>query len=271
MTTPLIVQGSAATVGAEVIERAVTRAAKTSGRPLQSTAAQRAAIKTAEQLVEKHGPNVLRIVEDGGLEILEAAPRYGDDFVELAGRASPRARRELAVNADRLYPLADDFGVEFLELEARIPGLAEDVYRLYDAPAARTVAEVVGTKDLPRFIRYAESADSPATRELLLETYRKHGSSVFERIPAKVILAGGLTAAMLYAVDRGGDALEASPGVVGNVLKHGVWSGAAVLLVLGVLLLWRFGLMPWHRRPSRPTPVQTTTGGQRPPSETFND
>lgn len=253
-TVGLADAGVAGKIAKEVLEATVDRAAKKSGRTFDTLAGRKAAVKEIEHLSEKHGGEVLKVVEDSGLELLEAVPKYGDELVEIATRASPQARRALAMNTAELLPLARRVGVEAIELEAKVPGLASNVFRIFGDDAGKTVAKVVRTEDLPRIIKYGEKADSDATRRLLLEKYEKEGGSLFERIPPQLVLAGGLTASMLYVAHRGtepdqakADVLRNNPDIVRDVMNHSttVWAGLGLIVML--LLLWRFGLMPWHR------------------------
>jgi hypothetical protein len=98
-------------------------------------------------------------------------------------------------------------------------------------------------------------ADSKATRDLLLAAYQKEGRSLFERIPPNIVLAGGLSVSMLYgthemtAPERAkAEVLRNHPDIVRDVMNRStaIWAGVALVLIL--FLLWRFGLMPWHRK-----------------------
>lgn len=162
------------------------------------------------------------------------------------------------MNAPELLPLARRVGVDAAELEAKVPGQASHVFQLFGDDAGKAVAKTVRTDDLPRFIKYGEKADCEGTRKLLLETYQQEGPSLFERIPPKNILAGGLTAAMLLgtyeaaAEDRAkGDVLRNNPDIAREVMLHSTTVngivGGIVLLFLIFVLLWRFGLMPGQR------------------------
>ena len=231
----------------EALEATVERAATKSDRTLE-TAARRAAVEQVEGLTKTYGDDVLKLIEDGGLEFVEAAPKYGDDMVRLASKASPEARRMLALNPEELVPLSRRVGVEALELEAKAPGQASHVFEQFGEDGGRYVANNVQSSDLPRVIKYGELADSDATRRALLEAYQKEGKSLFERIPPKLVLATGLTASMLYGVHEASEMARDSPNVLRDIVNHGTSVGGAIVLVVVLLLLWRFGLMPWHRR-----------------------
>ena len=244
----------------EIIERTIQKAAKTSGREIVELGAQKQARETLERLVKTHGDEVLKVVDDAGLELLQSVPKYGDEVVEMAMKVSPKARRALARNIPEMLPLARRVGVEALELEAKTPGLSTRVFNVFGDDAAKIIAKDVQKEDIPRLLKYGEMADSEKTRKLLLDAYKKEGKSLFERIPPKFVLASGLTATMLYGIIETtgpigaiGDAInKLDPKdimiVIDRFIKSVTTWGAVVVLVIIILLLWRFGLMPWHRK-----------------------
>lgn len=234
-------------VTTEVLEATVERAARTSGRSLEGAAARKVVVEQVEGLTKTYGDDVLKLVEDGGLEFVEAMPKYGDDMVKLASKASPAARRVLALNPQELVPLSRRVGVEALELEAKVPGQAKRVFDLFGEDGGLYVARSVRAEDLPRLIKYGEKADGDATRRALLEAYKKEGKNLFERIPPKLVLATGLTGAMLYGVHEASDIARGNPGLLRDMVNHVTSVGGLIVLVVIFLLLWRFGLMPWHR------------------------
>ena len=243
----------------DAIESAVSAAGKVSGRSIVKAAEKEAANDAAGQLVKRYGDDVLKVVADGGLEALEVVPKYGDDFVRMAMSASAQARRSLAVNADELMPLARRVGVAALEIEAKVPGQAGRAISIFGDDAAKVLANEVKVQDLPRVIKYGERADSDATRKLLLEAYAKEGASLFERIPPKLVLSGGLSSAMIYGVhgitapDRAKAAvLREHPEMVKDLMNRStmIWALLVFSLLAAVIgtLMWRFGLMPWRRK-----------------------
>lgn len=233
-------------IAGRVIAEAVERAAKTSGKELVGAKAQKAATESLERLVKTHGEDALKVVEHGGLEMLETISRFGDEAVELGMAASPNARRVLALNADELLPLARRVGVEAVELEAKAPGLSSRVFTTFGDDAGKTVATAVPAEDVPRLLKYAEKSDSPDTRELLLKCYQQEGKSLFERIPAKLVLASGLSAAMLKgahdltAPTRAiAQSIEDSPELAEKAIFYAIVSAALVTLILGIVFLRR--------------------------------
>ncbi len=254
------VAGIALKLTREALEQTVEKSAKKSGRALSEQGAKKAASESVERLAKTYGTEVLPVVEDSGLELLEAIPRYGDEVVKIAAKASPQARRAFAMNVPDLLPLARRVGVESLELEAKAPGLSSRVFQVFGDDAGKGIAKSVPREDVPRLLKYGELADSPKTRQMLLGAYEKEGRSLFERVPPKIVLASGLSAAMLLgtyevtAPDRAlAKSIEDNPGMAQAILSQKVaWSALLTILVVGILL-WRFGLMPWQRKVIRAT------------------
>ncbi len=120
---------------------------------------------------------------------------------------------------------------------------------------AQQIARQVPAEDLPRLLKYAEQADTPETRCLLLDAYKKEGSLIFQRIPPSLVLATGLSASMIYVthretapLDAAADAILENPDVArdtanGFVLVFGI---VAVLATISVLSACR--LTPWRAR-----------------------
>lgn len=247
--------GIAGVITREALESTLDKAAKQSGKAIKDPVARKTALEEVKRLSEKNGPEVFKIVEDSGLEFLEAVPKYGDELVKVAAKASPQGRRALAMNVAELLPLARRVGMEAIELEAKVPGQSAHVFQLFGDNTGKVVAKNVATEDLPRIIKYGQMADSKATRDLLLAAYQKEGRSLFERIPPNIVLAGGLSVSMLYgthemtAPERAkAEVLRNHPDIVRDVMNRStaIWAGVALVLIL--FLLWRFGLMPWHRK-----------------------
>lgn len=260
--------GLAGKVTREVIEEIIERTAKKSGVNLAEQALKKSAGDTLERLVKVYGEDVLKVVDDAGFELLEAIPKYGDDLVKFAMKASPQARRALALNVPELLPLTRRVGVEALELEARSPGLSVQVFKIFGDDTGKIVAKTVPPEDVPRLLKYGERADSSETRKLLLESYDKEGKGLFERIPPSLVLVSGLSASMLHGAHRitqpaveVAKVIRDNPDVAQSVANQMVAWGVGVVLVVSILLLWRFNLMPWHRKIS-PFPSSNQQNGK---------
>lgn len=244
---------SAAPGASQVVREAVEFAFKKSGREVAEKAAREAVEQSVEAGVAKYGPRAARAVADGGVELVEATAKYGDDVMRVAVEATPAARRALALEPGRLLPLARELGAEAVEIEAKSPGLARRVFTSFGDDGARQVARQVPADDLPRLLTYAERADTPETRRLLLETYKKEGPSIFQRIPSSLVLATGLSASMLYGTHRAtapldatADAIRDNPEIARDTANGFVWVFGIVAVLATVFVLAAFRLTPWH-------------------------
>ena len=244
------------------VRKALELAEKTSVRRVAGASVREAGEKLLERGSAKYGDKILAAAADGGLELIEAAAKHGDDVLRIAAEASPAARRVLGLNAEALLPLARRFGPEALELEARAPGIAGRIFAAFGDDAGKLIARSVPADDLPRLLAYAEKADSPATRKLLLETYRKEGPDIFKRLPPLFVIAAGLSASMLYGTHNltrpVHDALASNPESVPGIVRHGLTIFGIVSGLVVLLLLWRFKLMPWHGTPAGSTSVSSS-------------
>jgi hypothetical protein len=250
--------GIAGSVTRELIEETVEHLAKRSGKKVLESASKKTACETLERLVKTYGDNVLTVVDDAGFKLLEAVPHYGDEVIQLAAKASSQGRRAFAQNIPELLPAVRRVGMDILELEAKAPGLAIRAFNTIGDDAARAVARNIPAEDVPRILRYAEKADSPSTKKLLLETYEKEGKLLFERIPAKLVLASGLSASMLYGTHQLtnparaiGNAIDNNFEVADKAVGRFMGWGSMIILFVIVLLFWRFELMPWQRPEKR--------------------
>jgi hypothetical protein len=236
-----------------LVREAVEMAFRKSGREVVERAAREAVEEAVEKGVAKYGPRAAQAVADGGMEIVEASARYGDDVMRVAVEASPAARRALALEPGRMLPLVREFGEEAIELEAKSPGLARRTFTNFGEDGARQIARHVPAADMPRLLTYAEKADTPETRRLLLEAYKKEGPSIFQRIPASLVLATGLSASMIYGTHRAtepvaamGDAMRSDPDLARDVSNGFLWIFGAVAVLATVFILASFRLTPWH-------------------------
>jgi hypothetical protein len=249
------ISGVTSKVTREVIEETLVKAAQRSGRQIGGQTVTKTTSETLERLTKTYGNDVLKVISDGGIELVENVPKYGDDIIDIALKASPNARRTFARDLPELLPLTRRVGVDAVELEAKSPGLAAKVFTTFGDDGGRIIAKNVPAEDVPRLLSYAEKADSPTTRELLLDSYKKEGKSLFERVPAKLVLASGLSASMLlgtYEITNParalGKAIESNKDIAGQATLIFFACGTIIILALLLCLLWRFGLMPWHRK-----------------------
>ncbi len=250
--------GVTAKVTREVLGKIVTR----SGKEAAEKGMKKGLLEVVERLGRTYGDDViLKIIREGGEEALEAVVKYGDDAIQIFRSSSPAAQRALARSLPELLPLARRVGVGALELEAKAPGLALDVFRIFGDDVGKAVAKGAPLKDLPRLLQYAEKADSPATRDVLWRLYQKQKqkdgiSKLLDHLP-RLIVAGGLTTAMVYTAYRATEPYAADAEMLREDGKNGGeradrrWRYSAnltagILLVIAFVLLWRFRLLPWH-------------------------
>jgi hypothetical protein len=257
---------SAAPGVSQIVREAVEFAFKKSSREAVERASREAVEQSVEAGVVKFGPRAAQAVADGGVELVEAAAKYGDDVMRVAVEATPAARRALALQPSRALPLVREFGNEAIEIEAKSPGLARRVFAAFGDDGGRQIAKQVPAEDLPRLLTYAEKADTPETRHILLEIYKKEGSSMFEKIPAQLVLATGLSASMLYGTHRAtapldatGDAIRNNPELARETAHGFLWVFGIVAVITAVFVLSAFRLTPWHAA-RRPT-ADTAAGG----------
>lgn len=248
---------------------------KKSSRELTETAAREAAEEAVETGMAKYGPRAARAVADGGVELVEAAAKHGDDVIRVAVEATPVARRLIALEPGRVMPLVRELGVEAIEIEAKSPGLARRVFTTFGDDGARQIARQVPAEDMPRLLAYAEKTDTVATRRLLLEVYKKEGPSIFRRIPPSLVLATGLSASMLYGthrvtapLDATGDAIRDNPDIAGEFARGLIWILGLVAFLITVSLLGAFRLTPWHAaKPRSDRPTQDVSSAAPPRAE----
>ncbi len=234
----------------EIIEMAVETSARQTPR-IVNQSAREVATETLKHAVKRHGDGALRLA-DGGLEFLEIAAKHGDDVLEMGMKATPAARRALTNNVG-LLPLARRVGVEALELEAKCPGLSQRIFATFGDDMGRQIAKHVPSEDIPRLFQYAQHADNPATKQALLKQYAKEGSSLFERIPSKLVLSSGLTVAAIYGThrvtrpfDEVGDQIAENSRLAKHFINLMMIGAAGLATIFGCILLWRFRLMPWY-------------------------
>jgi hypothetical protein len=254
----------AAPLAGTLVREAVEMAFRRSGREVAEKATREAVEQSVEVGVATYGPRAAQAVAEGGVELVEAVAKYGDDVMRVAVDATPAARRALALEPARMVPLVRELGVEAVEIEARSPGLARRIFTSFGDDGARQIARQVPADDVPRLLAYAEKADSPATRRALLEAYEKEGRSIFERIPPKLVLAGGLSVSMVYGTHRmtapfaaAANAMEDNPDLPRDVVHGTLWIMGAVAVLTTVFILAAFRLTPWQAaRPVVPTERQ---------------
>ncbi|MCX7698033.1 MAG: hypothetical protein N2114_01010 [Candidatus Goldbacteria bacterium] len=188
---------SSTTIVRHAVEEAVEIAAKVSGKGL-SPVTRKIAIEELEKWTVKYGDDALRATKHGGLELLDAASKYGDDVWHFSSKV-PQATRALAVRADELMPLTRRIGTEVLELESKKPGITEKIVEHFGDDGVKYLARNASPDDLTKLTGYAAKADSEATKALLYEKYKEGGTHFLEQLDYKKIMAGGLSIGIITA------------------------------------------------------------------------
>lgn len=106
--------------------------------------------------------------------------------------------------------LAKRLGAEAVKLEARHPGAAAEAARLFGENGVKTLS-LSQPEEVFRLMGLARHAPDPATRKMLLETYRKSGnrSSFLKNLHWKVVAAGTLGTAAIVAAYKLSDGEQA--------------------------------------------------------------
>ncbi len=109
----------------------------------------------------------------------------------------------IAKNSEKLaYPLIKKAALESTEHIVTNPKVMQKLVVNFGDDAALTIMKNVPTSEMPMFLRYVDAADSPTTKKLFFECFRKEGSEIFKRVTPSMVLATGLSASMLYGTYR---------------------------------------------------------------------
>ncbi len=170
--------------------------------------------------------------------------------------------KALVKNSDNIaLPLMKKAALETTEHTVTNPRIMQKLVVNFGDDAALKIVKNVPQREMPMFLRYVEAADSPATRKLFVECYKKEGADIFRRIPPKIIIATGLSAAMLYGTHRAtapmvatAESIENNPNVANNFVNKASEDFRIFLvallskpllfitIVLGIIILNKFGI-----------------------------
>ena len=239
-------------VGAKYLDDVLEIASKVSGKTL-TPAGRKLALTQLRNAVAKHGDMAIIAARKGGFELMTVAGKYGDDVWQFAGKV-PAGARALAMRPRELLPLTRRIGTEVLELEARSPGMTRHVVKNFGDDGVRYFAKHVPAQDAARLMGYAGKADSPATRQMLLDYYKKGGTHFLEKLNWKQIMAGGLSAAAITAAYQITDGIqeglttvaESSPETFHKTASHTInrltqpFVIPATFLGIGLAVIWLF-------------------------------
>ena len=231
-----VLEASLAKPVAELMEQL----AKRSGRIPAKGAAE-----AMEAAFKKHGAKVLEVSRHSGLGLTEAAAAHGDEVFAMAVRV-PEAASALAANAEKLLPLARRHGDDFLRLEAKAPGLAEDAFRVFTDRNDVSRLLALPAEDSRKVLTYSAHATDPAAASSLLKAVEKKGVGILEKLDSKKILAVGLSVAMVSAAT--GVSLTAGDRAAEAFEKLGTIPVTMLGIVLcGFLVVLMFKFLHWLR------------------------
>jgi len=242
--------GPALKAGAKCLDEALEAAARMSGKIL-SPAARKIALAQLRDAAARHGDEALMAARKGGLELMEAAAKHGDDVWTFASKV-PAGARAMAMRPQELLPMTRRIGTEVLELETKAPGLPGHVVRNFGDDGVRYFARQVPLKDASRLLGYAEKADSAATRQMLLDCYKKGGTHFLDKLNWKHIMATGLSAAAITAAYQVSDGIqeglttmaENSPDMFEKTASHAIDRLSAPIVIpatlfgIGLASIW---------------------------------
>lgn len=228
----------------ETVEAVGKSTLVTGGREAAEASARRGAAQTGARLA---APTVR-----GGTEAAEAATRG----TRIAGGAGARSGIPKG--------LSRTLGPHALALEQRAPGLGARAADLFGEEGARVIAGTPKLDDLPTLIAYAEKADTPATRQLLLERWRETNGEILKRLDWKVVAASGVSIALITAAYQVGDGaqhgMKKASENAGEAVEEIVKKGAIPsLIILTLALAYRIV----RRRDPAPALVQAATRPSR--------
>lgn len=244
----------------------VQKALEISGTKVLSRTARELAERSATRAIQKLGKEgAERAVERGGLAILNAGARHGDDVWNLVKRC-PEGVKYVAAKPQEAISMARKFGNDILIIESRTPGLGVRAAELL-GPSRLPALARAKPEEVARLVGYASKADSPATRNQLFDLWMRRGGEVLDRLDKHkgLILAGGLTVATLKLADSMGESMETMSAKVdaedvGFAIRRISSSFAAAILLItaaglayvGFFIHRRFG--PASQPRSQPQP-----------------
>jgi len=235
------------------IDEVIEIAEKVSGRTLSSSLRKQAVEKLKLGFTNYGDDAIRRAVKDGGLELVEAASKYGDDVWKYSRNVSGAGVKQLALRTEELLPLTRRIGTKVLELEAKLPGATTNVINSFGDGAVRYLAKKAHPSDISRLLGYAKHADSQATKELLYQAYKKsghNGTHFLEKLNWKHIVATGLSTSMIvsaYQVSKGiGDGIKGmlknNPQFFKNIMASATSPFTMLGIIVFIFLLFRLVL-----------------------------
>ena len=225
---------------AKVVSETIELAIKKCGNNAASVASKRAAEKALQEAVKRHGDDVLKYVESGGLKAIECGQKYGDDFWALC-KKYPDASNGIANNADTLLPLVKRAGTDVIEIETKVPGLASELTEIYGINAVKHLSKQ-SPEDLVKLYQFGKHfpSDAPA----LLKKLNAEPNFLTRLSGTQLLGLGTGTGALTVGIGIGGAALQTGDGIqegLTTMAKESPthFSVTAIGIVIGSLMaLW---------------------------------
>jgi hypothetical protein len=233
------------------------------GELLERTARETAEHSAAAALRSLGKTGAEEAVKRGGLPLLQAAARHGDDVWHLAGRV-PESTRFLASKPAEALHLAGRFGDDAVRLESRVPGMAQKAVEHF-GPKSLGPLSKAAPAEVNHLIGYAGKAQNPEVRKKLFDLWVQRGGAILEVLERHkaLIFTGGLTLAILDVADGIREAIPETlpripaiippeaPVIVGTKLGNGLqW--AVVLLSAAMSYRMITGGRNPTRKPKKP-------------------
>jgi len=230
-------QSSKASVASELLEKLVVL----SGKALDP-AAHAAARQTLEKGLSMYGESAAFAARKGGMALIEAAARHGDEVWKLA-KICEGAPEALAARADTILEVAGRWGRDAACLEIKAPGCGEVLARKLGSAEVGELVSKAAPEEIKRLAMLSAQCTTEEAR-VAAGLWRQGNTHVLERLSVPRIAAYGFAAAaVIAAVQVPSDALHfleaALTATLGSTLALLSWLFAiAVMAVLSVPVLW---------------------------------
>jgi len=187
--------------------------------------------KSLKEASLKYGDDVLKVAERGGLDLVDAASRHGDEVWRLA-KLSPKAPKALAARAEEILSLSKRYGDDAVRVEIKAPQCGEILTTTLSKKSMSKVAEKASSQEIKRFTALAVHR-SPKEVEGVVKVWSESGSSRFLKYftPGR-IAAGGLASAIMITAWK---APESSLGFADTILKG--FFGPAMMVCSWIIVL----------------------------------
>ena len=252
----LLAQPAKASVASEILEKLVILSGKT-----LDPAAHAAARQTLERGLSVYGESAALAASKGGMALVNAAARHGDEVWKLA-KVCEGAPEALAARADTILDVAGRWGRDAACLEIKAPGCGEVLARKLGSAEVGELVSKAGPEEIKRLATLSAQCTAEEAR-VAASLWRQGNTHVLERLTAPRIVAYGLSAAALIAaVQVPSEALHfiesALTATLGSTLAAISWICVlALLAILSFPIFWVTRRL--FRRSQRATVIEPNT------------